>query len=272
MDAVLWGIAKARQRKQGSRDLDSPASANTPLRDPAPIQFESCTMPSCDRLRLHKEERLLPPRPKLPQHDPEQAIRCGKSRLRMVLRQDRGLLSQCKVFQQQAGPEGHRVGRGAGRYHPAQAVQDRGAGPYQRPARVAGDELLLSLEAHLRSGLRCSALLIMKNYPNRSFPFGRAAGPAELCPDSKLGTEKVPPRMLCSASGSTPCRKTTLLTGSAMPLPLPAKIDPREIWRLPKRHARLKRHPSLACCVMGTARYLSYLASTTPVRQIVCHL
>jgi len=55
-------------------------------------------------------------------------------------------------------PEGHRVGRGAGRYHPAQAVQDRRAGPYQRPMRVAGDEFLLSVEAHLRrafDALRC---------------------------------------------------------------------------------------------------------------------
>ena len=66
--------------------------------------------------------------------------------------------------------------------------------------------------------------------------------PRAQCPKSILGTEKVPPRKPCSASRSTPCRKTTHLAPSANPLP--AKIDPCEKWRL--NHPRPVKNDSIS--------------------------
>lgn len=96
---------------------------------------------------------------------------------------------------------------------------------------MAGDELLLSVEAHLRPGLRRSALLNVKDYPNRLFHFGLAREPAELCPKYNFGTEKVPSRNRRTASRTTACRKTTLQDRSAPSLPAKSAPSRVEMWR-----------------------------------------
>jgi hypothetical protein len=70
-------------------------------RKPFPIHLESGLVPSHNGLRLDKNQRLLPSRPEPPQHNPEEPIRSSKSRLRTSLPQDRKLLPERQVFQQQ---------------------------------------------------------------------------------------------------------------------------------------------------------------------------
>jgi hypothetical protein len=81
---------------------DAPSSSTglTP-REPRPIQLEPSAMPAHDRLRLDKNQCLLPPGPKTPQHHPEQFVRRGKPRLRMPPLQDGKLLPKNHIFQEQ---------------------------------------------------------------------------------------------------------------------------------------------------------------------------
>src|SRR5215469_6202610 len=58
-----------------------------------------------------------------------------------------------------AGPQGHRVGSGPGRYHPPQAVQDRRHRARKRTPHHAPDEFGLPLERPLCTRLPRSALL-----------------------------------------------------------------------------------------------------------------
>jgi hypothetical protein len=78
-------------------------------REPHQIQFESRAMPADDGLRLNKDQCLLPPRPKPPQHHPEQFVRSGKPRLRMPLFQNGEMLAQDEVFKKQVPVGAHNA-------------------------------------------------------------------------------------------------------------------------------------------------------------------
>src|SRR5580658_3040521 len=80
------------------------------------------------------------------------------------------------------GPEGDRMGPGAGGYHPPQAAQDRRRRPRQRAPRPAPVQLRLSLERPLRTSLPRPALLKPSPRPvNSTSTSMHAAGPAEPC-------------------------------------------------------------------------------------------
>jgi hypothetical protein len=51
-----------------------PARQSATPRKPPPIQLESSSMPAYDCLRLHDNQRLLPPSPQAPQEQPEQLV------------------------------------------------------------------------------------------------------------------------------------------------------------------------------------------------------
>src|ERR1039457_5114949 len=69
-------------------------------REPCPIQFESGSMPTNDRLRSHENQRLLPPRPESSQDHPKQFVRSGKPDLRVPSCQRPKLLPKSKIFQE----------------------------------------------------------------------------------------------------------------------------------------------------------------------------
>jgi hypothetical protein len=50
---------------------------------------------------LHEDQRALPSRPKPPQHNPEQFVTKGKSRLRTLSLENGKLLPKSQVFQKQ---------------------------------------------------------------------------------------------------------------------------------------------------------------------------
>jgi hypothetical protein len=54
-------------------------------------------MPANNGLWLDKNQRLFPSRPEAPQYHPKQFVRCGKSRVRMLLFQDGELLPESQV-------------------------------------------------------------------------------------------------------------------------------------------------------------------------------
>ena len=87
----VFGNHAKDQFAQLLADAFSSYSVQMP-RKTRPIQLEPCPMPANNGLRLDKNQRPLPSRPKLPQHHPEQFIRRGKSRLRMLL------LQYCKLL------------------------------------------------------------------------------------------------------------------------------------------------------------------------------
>ena len=88
-------------------DAFSSRSISTP-REPRPIQLESRLVPAHDSPRLDENQRLLPSRPKPPQHHPEQFVLSGKPWLRMLLFQNSELLTKRQIFQQKimSGSEG----------------------------------------------------------------------------------------------------------------------------------------------------------------------
>jgi hypothetical protein len=65
-------------------------------------------MPSDNGLRLDKNQGPFPSRPKPPEHHPEQFVRSGKPRLRMLLFQNGELLAQSQIFQQQVAARTNR--------------------------------------------------------------------------------------------------------------------------------------------------------------------
>ena len=86
------------------------SSRTNPMpRKPFPIHLESGLVPSHYGLRLDNNQRLLPSRPEPPQHNPEEPIRSSKSRLRTPLPQDRKLLPERQVFQQQVAARAKEV-------------------------------------------------------------------------------------------------------------------------------------------------------------------
>jgi hypothetical protein len=58
-------------------------------------------MPADNGLRLDKDQRLLPSRPKPTYHHPEQFVGSGKPGLRMPYFQDSKLLPEGQIFQKQ---------------------------------------------------------------------------------------------------------------------------------------------------------------------------
>ena len=78
-------------------------------REPRPIQFEPGPMPANDSLRLDKDQCPPPSRPQPPQDHPEQFVRCGKTRLRVALPQNRKLLPQGQILQDQVAARGQEV-------------------------------------------------------------------------------------------------------------------------------------------------------------------
>jgi hypothetical protein len=88
-----------------------PACPSLVPREPRPIQFETGSVSSRNRLRLDKNQRLLPATPNLPQHHPKQSVRTGQSRLRMPSPQDRKLLPKRHVFQEQVSAGAKESGK-----------------------------------------------------------------------------------------------------------------------------------------------------------------
>jgi len=84
-------------------DTLSPSSSAM-SREPRPVQFESCPMPSHDRLRLHEHQGTFPSRPKSPQHDPEQLVWKCEFRPWTLRIQDGKLLAKSKNLENQARP------------------------------------------------------------------------------------------------------------------------------------------------------------------------
>ncbi len=82
------------------------SSAVTMPREPRPIRLESRLMPANYGVRLDENQCPLPSRPDPLQHHPEQFVRGGKPRLRMLLLQYGELLAKCQVFQQQISARG----------------------------------------------------------------------------------------------------------------------------------------------------------------------
>jgi hypothetical protein len=70
-------------------------------REPRPIQFETGSVPSRNRRRLGKNQRLLPAAPNPPQDNPKQSVGTRESRPRMPSPQDRRPLPKRHVFQDQ---------------------------------------------------------------------------------------------------------------------------------------------------------------------------
>src|SRR5215469_14179427 len=75
------------------------AHADFGPRNPLPVQFEPCTMPANDGIRLHQDQRLSPPGPEATQRNPEKSIAIRESWLRTASSQDRELLTQREILQ-----------------------------------------------------------------------------------------------------------------------------------------------------------------------------
>ena len=70
-------------------------------RKPRPIQLESRPMPTDNCARLYDEKGLLPSRPDPAQDDPKEPVRSREPGQRMLGSQNRELLPQCQVFQEE---------------------------------------------------------------------------------------------------------------------------------------------------------------------------
>ena len=79
----------------------SPIST-TAARDPTPVQLEAGAMPPDDRIRLDDHQRVRPPRPHLPQHNPQRPVGGTDTRPLAPRLERRQLLSQHQVLQDQA--------------------------------------------------------------------------------------------------------------------------------------------------------------------------
>jgi hypothetical protein len=80
-------------------------------RGPRPIQLETGSVPSRNRLRLDKNQRLFPSTPNPAQYHPKQSVRTGQSRLRAPSPQDRKLLPKRHVFQKQIPATAKELGK-----------------------------------------------------------------------------------------------------------------------------------------------------------------
>src|ERR1035438_97502 len=77
-------------------------------RKPPPVHLESGPVPANDCLRLHDNQRLLPPGPEAAQGSPKQPIRGGKARPRAPLLQNGKLLPQGQILQEQIATRAKR--------------------------------------------------------------------------------------------------------------------------------------------------------------------
>ncbi|MGA2654017.1 MAG: hypothetical protein ABSF28_26145 [Terracidiphilus sp.] len=88
-----------------------PACPSLMPRDPRPIQFETGSVPSRNRLRLDKNQRLFPSTPDSAQYRPKRSVRTGRSRLRVSSPQDCKLLPKRHVFQDKVPATAKQLGQ-----------------------------------------------------------------------------------------------------------------------------------------------------------------
>jgi hypothetical protein len=89
-----------------------PAESHMSARDPLPVQLESGAMPANDGLWMHNDKNTFPIGPESPQQDPEQTVMGSKPRPRLPRRQDRKLLTECKVLQYQLTARSNTANQG----------------------------------------------------------------------------------------------------------------------------------------------------------------
>ena len=78
-----------------------PSRTSPVSRNPRPIQLEPGSVPANHRLRLDEDQCPPPTSPEAPQANPEQFVKNGKPRLRMLLFENTKLMPQSQVFQEQ---------------------------------------------------------------------------------------------------------------------------------------------------------------------------
>ena len=96
----------------GSMFRTIPAGSHRSARDPLPVHLESSAMPANDSLGMHNEKNTSPLGPESPQDDPEHPVMGFQVRPRLPRRQDRKLLTECKVLQYEVAARSNTANQG----------------------------------------------------------------------------------------------------------------------------------------------------------------
>jgi hypothetical protein len=142
---------------------DASSSHADPMpRKPCPVQLEPGTMPANNSFRPDEDQCPLPPRPEPSQRHPKQFIRSGKSRRRVTLRQNRKLLPQSQILQDQVAARAKET-NSQYRKKPQQAQHEtsftRGSFIMDAPFNYLIRKQIAILAMHRRSGrIKCKSL------------------------------------------------------------------------------------------------------------------